>query len=74
MTFATPGDAQLAAAAAATLTGHELGNWHRISGRMFGNMCLKCGALVFVERPAGVDGELWHLDLSGVEAECPFSE
>ncbi len=55
-TFASRDDAERAAAALAAERGYVLASWHRISGRMFANMCLRCGALIFVQRPAGVRG------------------
>ena len=64
-------DAEHAAAAAATERGHDLAGWHRISGRMFANMCFRCNALAFVERPAGVRGELWYVEGAAVEVPCP---
>ncbi len=70
-TFVLLADAQLAAAAAATLRGHELADWHRISGRVFANMCLQCGALAFVERPAGVPEGLWYVEGTALDEPCP---
>ncbi len=70
-TFAARDEAERAAAAAAAELGHALAGWHRISGRVFASMCLRCGALVFVERPAGIRGELWYVEGEAVEERCP---
>ncbi len=69
--FATRDEAERAAAAAAAERGHVLASWHRLGGRMFANMCVRCEALVFVERPAGVRGELWYVEGAALEEPCP---
>jgi hypothetical protein len=69
--FASYDDAEGAAAAAAAEREHVLASWHRISARMFASMCVRCEALVFVERPAGVRGELWYVEGQAAEEICP---
>ncbi len=71
-TFATRAEAERTAETAAAELGHDLAaTWHRLSGRMFANTCLRCGALVFVDRPAGIRGELWYVEGQAVEEPCP---
>ncbi len=69
--FATREEAERAAAAIAAERGHVLASWHRLGGRMWANICVRCEALVFVERPAGIRGELWYLEGRALEERCP---
>ncbi len=68
--FATRHDAERAAADLAAERGHVLAGWHRIAGRVFANRCTRCGALVFVQRPAGVRTELWYIEGPALEEPC----
>ncbi len=68
--FATRDDAERAAADLAAARGHSLGRWHRISGRVFATVCTRCSALAFVQRPAGVRGELWYIEGPALEEPC----
>ncbi len=70
-TFATREEAERAAAAIAAERGHVMVRWHRLGGRMFANICVRCEALVFVERPAGIRGELWYVEGAALEEPCP---
>ena len=70
--FATREDAERAADEYGADLGHVLApRWHRLSGRMFAAVCSRCGALAFVQRPAGVRGGLWYVEGAAVEEPCP---
>ncbi len=70
--FATREAAERAAADLAAERGHVAqASWHRIAGRMFANSCTRCGALVFVQRAAGVRTELWYIEGPALEEPCP---
>ncbi len=70
-TFATREEAERAGADLAAERGHILASWHRLGGRMFASICIRCEALVFVERPVGIRGELWYLEGRALEESCP---
>ncbi len=70
--FAIREEAERAADEYAAELGHVLAApWHRLSGRMFAAICTRCGALAFVQRPAGLRRALWYVEGAAVEEPCP---